>query len=465
MTTKFLTLCICVFGFTKAEAQSSIDAQDLTGESVSFYGAAFEADITPPIGSPLAYITMTWVDKPLSARGVVLKNDNERFPIVLCSLDWIGVGNAGQDAWKEALAEAAGTIPERVCIHTVHQHDAPVCDFSTFEILFKHGVHTDYMNPVFARKAISNTAHAVQKAVKNLQPISRVGIGEAEVKEVASNRRILGEDGKVIATRWTANKDPELAKQPVGVIDPNVKLISFWNDEAPIAILSFYATHPQSYYRVGGASPDFPGLARELRQTQMNGVTHIHFAAAGGNIGAGKWNDGNPENRIQLAIKLANGMKRAWDNTEILDVRNKHLDWKTKSVKLPVSKHLDSNNLKSILESNEKSYTEKSVAAAHLAWIQRAAGNKPNAILQRVRIGKVDILLLPGEVVVEYQLEAQQYAPGRFVSIAAYGDYGPGYICKEIHYSQGGYESSARASRVQPSVDAILSSAIQELLD
>ena len=46
------------------------------------------------------------------------------------------------------------------------------------------------------------------------------------------------------------------------VIDPNVALLSFWNGDQPLAVLSYYACHPQSYYRTGIPSSDFPGIAR-----------------------------------------------------------------------------------------------------------------------------------------------------------------------------------------------------------
>ena len=61
-------------------------------------------------------------------------------PIVLCSLDWIGVGNSSQDRWKAALAKAAGTDPSRVAVHTVHQHDAPGEDATAAELLGIDGI-------------------------------------------------------------------------------------------------------------------------------------------------------------------------------------------------------------------------------------------------------------------------------------------------------------------------------------
>src|SRR5438552_1736395 len=91
--------------------------------------ASFDIDATPPIGSMMAYdpVTNRW-DLGLRARGIVLLGAGE--PIVLCAVDWIGIANEGHDAFREALAQAAGTPRRRVAIHTLHQHDAPDCDFS-----------------------------------------------------------------------------------------------------------------------------------------------------------------------------------------------------------------------------------------------------------------------------------------------------------------------------------------------
>ena len=72
---------------------------------------------------------------------------------------------------------------------------------------------------------------------------------------------------------------------------------------------------------------------------------------------------------------------------------------------------------------------------------------------------------MPGELFVEYQLAAQKLRPDLFVAMAAYGDYSPGYIGTEIAYSQGGYESSERASRVAPKVEDVLMGAIETLLN
>ena len=84
-----------------------------------------------------------------------------------------------------------------------------------------------------------------------------------------------------------------------------VSLLGFWNENVPIALLSSYACHPQSYYRLGIPSPDFPGIARFIRGQDVNSAMHVHFNGAGGNIAAGKYNDGSQPNRMNLATRLA----------------------------------------------------------------------------------------------------------------------------------------------------------------
>jgi hypothetical protein len=55
--------------------------------------------------------------------------------------------------------------------------------------------------------------------------------------------------------------------------------------------------------------------------------------------------------------------------------------------------------------------------------------------------------------------------PGRTVCMAAYGDYGPGYIGTAISYEQGGYETQLYTSRTSAAVEVVLTDTIKGLLD
>jgi hypothetical protein len=74
-------------------------------------------------------------------------------------------------------------------------------------------------------------------------------------------------------------------------------------------------------------------------------------------------------------------------------------------------------------------------------------------------------LHLPGELLVEYQLAAKAMRPDLQVMMAAYGEYGPGYIGLASAYGEGGYETSKGASNVAPEVEAVLMRAMRQLLE
>lgn len=421
----------------------------------------FDVDASPPIGSPLAYDPTAGVQTPLSCRGIVILGADQ--PIVLCAVDWIGIASGGQQVFRESLATAAGTEPQRVAVHTLHQHDAPRCDFAAEELFTEYGPAGVAFDPGFARDVVRRAAEAVAEAVDSAEPVTHLGLGAGVVEKVASNRRILGEDGKVLYTRWTATADPKIRAYPTGTIDPELKMVSFWNGEQPIVALTYYATHPQSYYRTGLANPDFPGLARNARQEET-GVPHIHFNGAGGNIGAGKWNDGSHENRQVLADRVAAGMKAAWDNTTRTPISAADVAWNVESVVLPPADHLHEDELLATLQDEDAKPEDRWFAAMNLVWLRRCQTG--DAIdIDCLTLKNARVLHMPGELFVEYQLAAQKLRPDLFVAMAAYGDYAPGYIGTEIAYSQGGYETSPGSSKVAPGVEAVLMEAVRKLLD
>ena len=237
-------------------------------------------------------------------------------------MDWIAIGNEGMDAWKERLAKAANTSTDRVSVHVLHQHDAPWCDFTFQRIVQEYGIKGIPFDNEFLLRTIENVSLAVEEAKKNAKVVTHLGFGEAKVEKVASNRRILGKDGKVAIVRFSSSTDSLAIAAPEGVIDPWLKCVSFWNKEKPVAVLTYYATHPQSYYGTGDVSCDFVGIGRNAFEEEI-GASCIHFNGAGGNIAAGKYNNGSPEMRPILAARMEAGMKKAWQATKKMKERNR----------------------------------------------------------------------------------------------------------------------------------------------
>jgi hypothetical protein len=442
---------------------AALAATDLPAADAPLKITVFEADVTPPLGAPLCDALVPpakeIVDK-LTARGVVLLSADK--PVVLCALDWVGIGNSGYDEFREVLAKAAGTTRERVAVHCLHQHDAPGCDFAADELLIPHALGNKLFDVGFARTAIRRTADALKASLANARVITHVGYGSGKVEQVASNRRVLGPDGKVKYVRYSSTRDEKIRAEPEGIIDPFVHGLSFWNGDAPIASLTYYATHPQSYYGQGGVSCDFPGLARGLRDKDQPDVFHVHFDGAGGNVTAGKYNDGSPENRPLLAGRLADGMKSAFEATKKYPITAVDVSWKVQPVALPAASHLDVEKLKDAIADEKADQLSRLRAARNLAWALRCT-NGDRIDITCLALGPISVLHMPGELFVEYQLAAQKMRPDAPVLMAAYGDYGPGYIGLAHSYSQGGYETGP-VSRVAPEVEAVLMGAMQELL-
>ncbi len=423
--------------------------------------AFFNVDATPPIGVPVAYAITRRIDDSLSARGVVLVPKNER-PIVLCAVDWIGISNDGQDAWKNKLAAAAKTTPDRVSVHALHQHDGARCDFSIEKIMSEYGMGNQRLSNTFVESVINRTADAVAAALNNTLPVTAIGFGKAKVDSVASNRRVVGSDGTIIP-RWSAVRDSFLQNAPEGLIDPWLKCVSFWNGNKPVGLLTYYATHPQSYYGKGDVTCEFVGIARNNIEAKEK-IPVVHFTGAAGNISAGKYNDGSVERRKLLAQRIEKGMAEAWKNTEVTPLAAGDIGWNATKITLPLGDNIDKPRLLKILNDRSLSIDHRFLAAEKLAWYNRSkAGTK--VAISALRLGKNWLLNLPGEAFVEYQLYAQRMRPDGNVCTAAYEEYGPGYICTSVaYYEKGGYETSAIVSGTAPEVEPIMLKAINEVL-
>ena len=148
--------------------------------------APFRFDVTVPIGHSLCggWITpATKIGDPLEALGLVILGAGQ--PIVLCAVDWTGILNEAHLQWRRALAEGAGTSPDRVTVHTVHQHNAPFACIESQEYLTKHGMEPSIMDTGFFFEVMDRARTAVAGAVKKARPVSAVATAEAPVERVA----------------------------------------------------------------------------------------------------------------------------------------------------------------------------------------------------------------------------------------------------------------------------------------
>ncbi|MDG1895875.1 MAG: hypothetical protein P8J37_13290 [Fuerstiella sp.] len=423
--------------------------------------APFRFDVTPPEGHSLCggwIKPVIGVDDSLEAIGFVLLGAGK--PIVLCAVDWTGLLNDAHVQWRSALAEAAGTTPDRVAVQCVHQHNAPFVCLDAEAIVSKQGNLPHIVELDFFRRCLDQAQAAVEAGMQKARPVTGIAAGQAEVQDVASNRRVFRDTyGHVMKMRGSSCRDEELRALTDGIIDPQLKTVAFYDGDTKIAACHYYATHPMSYYGDGRVSSDFVGLARKRRQQEQPECQHLYFTGCAGNISAGKYNDGSQPVRQVLANRIYDGMVAAEKNLQPRSVE--HVGWRTVEMLPTARTTLSADALQEQISNPRNSVVNRNRPSYMLSWLRRLEKQTP-IVLSALQVDDISLLHLPAESFIEYQLRAQKLGGDRFVATAAYGDGGPWYIPIAEEYPNGGYEVSV--AFCDPGIDAVMTSGMQSLL-
>ncbi|MCA9064723.1 MAG: hypothetical protein KDA96_16745 [Planctomycetaceae bacterium] len=424
--------------------------------------AAFRFDVTPPMGHSMCggwIKPAEAVDDELEAIGVVILGAGA--PVVLCAVDWTGLLNDAHVQWRTALAEAAGTTPERVAVHCVHQHNAPFACLEAERIVQAEGDLPHIVDLEYFDRCLTAGRKAVKAAVSGARQVTHIGFGQAPVRQVAANRRVSRTpDGKIKAMRGSACKDEALRALPEGTIDPNLKTIAFYDGETAVAACHYYACHPMSYYGDGRVSSDFVGLARKRRQAETPECTHLYFTGCAGNVAAGKYNDGSIPMRQVLADRIYQGIVDSENSIRREPLRS--VGWHTLDV-IPLPRpDLSAEALQAQISNKDNPVVGRNRPSYMLSWLRRLEKKTP-IVISSLHLNDGMTLHMPAESFIEYQLRAQnEIAKGHFVATAAYGDGGSWYVPVAPEYPNGGYEVSVAFS--DPSIDDQLTAAMKAVL-
>lgn len=419
--------------------------------------SCFEANITIPVGHACmggGVSDAKEILDPLYAKGFVLRpvgvivpgtdrlepipaGKGETFPIVVVALDWCQCNNEADIRFREALASAAGTTRQRVLLACVHQHDAPIFDLRTQELLDQYGLKGWHCDPKFFEEAVNRVTAALKESLKKARRVTHLGIGQAQVERIASNRKIVMPDGRIHWGRSSAS-GATYGDYPEGEIDPWLKTLSLWDGDEPIVAWSCYAVHPMSYYGKGQVSADFPGIARARRQKDDPRVMQIYFTGCAGDVTAGKYNTGDPANRPILADRLYQAMVRAWNDTQRYPLES--VVCRYAPLFLPPRDEGDFalDRMRAILADSKETRWRRISAALGLSWRERVAAGRPIEVpCLDFNNGQAFFGVLPAESFVGYQLMAQALRPGSFVVMAGFGDGAPGYIPTDECWKEG----------------------------
>ena len=417
--------------------QTARQANLLADES-EFRLATFSADITIPLGHRCMGILETKAQRiadPLEARGFVLLG--KETPIVFVALDWCEVRNGAYDLWRDTLANAAKTTRDRVLVCSLHQHDAPVIDTEAQAMLDSVGLVGELFDVPFHQDCLVRVAAELERSLLQAQPLTHLAVQQAKVEKIASNRRVVHTDGVVRYDRYSRSAaDSPQAMADEGEIDSNLKSIHFLNGNKSLAVLNSYATHPMSYYGQGSVSADFIGLARRRRQIETPGTFQIYASGCSGDVTAGKYNDGSEQARVLLAERLSLAMNQA--SQKLTPKRIEHVELRSQVLQLPFHEGdaFRREAMTTTLHNEKANVRDRILAAMGLASLNRLERGQP-IDFPCLDFGLAQVVLLPGESFVGYQLMAQQIRPESFVLAIGYGECWPGYIPTQKAVDEG----------------------------
>jgi DNA-binding beta-propeller fold protein YncE len=419
-----------------------LGAPTATATAAGLEVATFSVDITPPLGQPvgLGFIPiLKTAEHPLLARGILLQDSG--VSCVICTLDWMEVHNESYDFLRNSIGEAAGVPASHVALHCLHQHTAPAMSTAAQRLQLDETDPRRIASAEYLLDVSKKIAAAVRKSQDNWQSVKSIGTGKAKVDRVASNRRLERADGSIQGRGSNTKTSPALRELEEGLIDPWVRTVSFEGSDNAIAQMHYYASHPQSFYGDGRATYDVPGIIRE-RLEKNGGAFQLYVTGCGGDVAFGKYNDGSLEARTQLTARLQTGIEQSIASLEPRPVET--MRWSVEPVRFPfrTDDAFSEATSRRILRDPKASESQTRKAAIALAWIERSRSERP-VELSCLSIGPVQMLHLPGEPFVQYQLAAQQMQPDSFVCVAGYGDCGMGYIGGDRIFTDcGGYEQT-----------------------
>lgn len=420
----------------------------------------FECDVSPPVGHPLCgglRAPVESVEAPLLAKGIVLSDGQNRY--VLCAMDWCRIQNSTYDLFRQKIAQAVETPPSCVAVQCTHCHEAPLADEGIQKALAETPSPLLHLDLEFAKRITDRLAEAARASLAHPRPFTEVGWGRGKIERVASNSRVFMPDGKLVE-RPSVTTNASIQAQPEGKIDPWVRTVTLFGQGVPLVRLHYYACHPENSMSRGKVLPDVFGPLRRRLEAE-EGIPHLYFAGCGGDIGMGKYHVSSAEEcRAGVIDRMTAGIHEAIRTTERSPISS--IAWKTSSVRLvtKTDPRTAAGALRKTVGDPRLPPKDRIGAAQGLSWLERVKV-KPEIELSCLRLGPVSIVHLPGEPFVEYQLYAQSLGSG-FVAVAGYGDGGPGYLCTDEAWVEGGYQPSS--SRVGPPSEMRLRQAIAEVL-
>ena len=291
----FALLCLFIVVPGSLSAQSS---------KCEWKVGAAKTDITPEVPVRLSgYGSRTQstaeIDDRLFARAMTLKH-GEQPPIVIVSLDAIGLSASLTDQIHTQLRERFSLERKQVVLCTTHSHTAPQLD-GVLPNLYSTPLGAEEIQHMAStsRKLVSGIVKIVGESIERMQP-STVGFGTGRA-EFAINRRVL--KNKI----WTG-----FGTVDDGPVDRSVRVIHAKRlDGSTIAVAYQYACHCTSIApEINKISADWAGMSAVLLEEALrrNNAPEVIALPI---IGCGADANPNPRGKVEHAKQHAQEMAKS----------------------------------------------------------------------------------------------------------------------------------------------------------
>jgi neutral ceramidase len=253
-------------------------------------GAA-EADLTPPVGIPMAGYSWTgrvargWRGR-LRARALVLA-DAQGWRVALCALDLMSCSRYLLERVAQRTARTAGLGVDRLILAGTHTHTAPGNYYGAalFDQMAQKGMGFD---AAVADWLADRVAEAIERAVARLEP-ALVAVRERRLWGTSRSRSLAA--FRCNPLRWDAPGMPGEGAPgdgPAAAIDPRVRVLAARGaDGRPIGVFATFGCHATAFGQEEDRyCPDWPGIAAVVareRLADLGGtpVVGVAQAAAG----------------------------------------------------------------------------------------------------------------------------------------------------------------------------------------
>jgi len=424
-----------------------------------------EVDITPPLGIEMSghwnIRLATGVRDPLFAHAMVI--DDGRVPICLITCDVLSLRRSTVLAARAAISETTGIAPDRIGISATHTHYGPM----TAQLWTRdQQPDADYLADMLAGIIAAGT-----EAFEARRP-AQIGIGWTFEGKLSFNRRYMMRDGNVLMHPPVGSSD---ILYPEGPTDPKVGIIAARDaDGAPLGYWVNFACHATVAGTADEFSADFPGaLAAEIKRRHGDEIVTLFGNGCCGNLcQIDVFDPDRPRNGDELLKIMGEGLADNVDRaeTEMDFADDLVLDVRSEEIAIPLRRIPDEMvaEAEAILADRD-AHEHNDIKYAEM-WLELTERKRTEPMIpgevQVFRIGEVAVVLLPGEVFVEYGLEIKLKSPARRTFVVELANSIMGYVPTRRAFEGGGYEQKTGSnSKLSPVAGEYLVETALALLD